>query len=216
MTNKLNQIFHDQPLFILGICYFTFTSQHIDQLQRETEQVQCKQAFLFDRLLKGNFEQMIKPLVVRNCRRLIHCQTHPYATSLSSHSTNSEQPPSAPSLQVIDDILDWTIPLQQWWLEYPFFPLPPLIIWWWRHPSKNKLKCFKSGIFNGSEDSVTICNQTHVEHVVYIHFWHCVSMHVHLHVHHASYMTFHSFLILCQCMFTIPFLLTVYTWLSWG
>ena len=54
----------------------------------------------------------------------------------------------------------------------------------------------------------TICDRTHVEHVAYFyfsfhtftltpfHFQHCILTHVHLHVHHAFYMTFHSFLIL--------------------
>jgi len=73
VTDKMAQIFQNQPLFILGLRYFTYTSQHIDRLEREVEQARREQAFLFDRIIEDGFEQKIQPLVIRNRRRLIHC-----------------------------------------------------------------------------------------------------------------------------------------------
>jgi len=59
VTDKMAQIFQNQPLFILGLRYFTYTSQHIDRLEREVEQARCEQAFLFDRIIEDRFEQKI-------------------------------------------------------------------------------------------------------------------------------------------------------------
>jgi len=73
VTDKMARIFQNQPLFILGLRYFTYTSQHIDRLEREVEQARREQAFLFDRIIEDGFEQKIQPLVIRNRRRLIHC-----------------------------------------------------------------------------------------------------------------------------------------------
>ena len=60
VTDEMAQIFHDQPLFILGLRYFTYTSQHIDRLEREVEQARREQAFLFDRIVEDGFEQKIR------------------------------------------------------------------------------------------------------------------------------------------------------------
>ena len=113
VTDKMAQIFQNQPLFILGLRYFTYTSQHIDRLEREVEQARREQAFLFDRIIEDGFEQKIQPLVIRNRRRLIHCWNWLYATTLSSHSDESEEPPSALSSQAIDEIVCQTIPLRR-------------------------------------------------------------------------------------------------------
>jgi len=110
VTDEMAQIFQNQPLFILGLCYFTYTSQHINRLQRETKQVRHEQAFLFNRIVEDEFEQKIRPLVIRHHRQFIHCQNQPYATTLSSNSDNSKEPPSAPSLWAIDKIVHQTIP----------------------------------------------------------------------------------------------------------
>ena len=71
VTDKMARIFQNQPLFILGLQYFTYTSQHIDRLEREVEQARCKQAFLFNRIVEDGFEQKIRPLIIRNCWWLI-------------------------------------------------------------------------------------------------------------------------------------------------
>jgi len=113
VTDKMARIFQNQPLFILGLQYFTYTSQHIDRLEREVEQARHEQAFLFDRIVEDGFEQKIRPLIIRNCRRLIRCQNRPYATTLSSHSDESEEPLSTPSSQTIDEIVHRTIPLRR-------------------------------------------------------------------------------------------------------
>ena len=112
VTDKMARIFQNQPLFILGLQYFTYTSQHIDRLEREVEQARCEQAFLFDRIIEDGFEQKIRPLIIRNCRWLIRCWNQPYVTTLSSHSNESEEQLSAPSLQAIDEIVCRTIPLR--------------------------------------------------------------------------------------------------------
>ena len=113
VTDEMAQIFHDQPLFILGLRYFTYTSQHIDRLEREVEQARREQAFLFDRIVEDGFEQKIRPLVIRNHWRLICCRNRPYATTLSSNSDESEEPLSTPSSQAIDEIVRRTIPLRR-------------------------------------------------------------------------------------------------------
>jgi len=59
VTDKMARIFQNQPLFILGLRYFTYTSQHIDRLEREVEQARHEQAFLFDRIVEDRFEQKI-------------------------------------------------------------------------------------------------------------------------------------------------------------
>ena len=87
VTDKMAQIFQNQPLFILGLWYFTYTSQHIDRLEREVEQARHEQAFLFDRIVEDGFEQKIRPLVIRNRRWLICCQN---CSTLPS-PTQSEQ-----------------------------------------------------------------------------------------------------------------------------
>jgi len=66
VTDEMAQIFQNQPLFILGLLYFTYTSQHIDRLEREVEQARCEQVFLFDRIVEDGFEQKIRPLIIRN------------------------------------------------------------------------------------------------------------------------------------------------------
>jgi len=105
VTDEMAQIFQNQPIFILGLRYFTYTSQHIDRLEREIEQAQQEQVFLFNRIVEDGFEQKIRPLIIRNRRCLICCRNRPYATALSSHSDESEEPPSAPSSQAIDKIV---------------------------------------------------------------------------------------------------------------
>jgi len=48
-----------------------------------------------------------------------------YATALSSHSDESEEPPSAPSSQAIDEIVRRTIPLRcQWPTCIPILSIP--------------------------------------------------------------------------------------------
>ena len=113
VTDKMARIFQNQPLFILGLQYFTYTSQHIDRLEREVEQARHEQAFLFDRIVEDGFEQKIRPLIIRNRRRLIRCRNRPYATTLSSNSAESEEPLSTPSSQAIDEIVRRTIPLRR-------------------------------------------------------------------------------------------------------
>jgi len=66
VTDKMAQIFQNQPLFTLRLRYFTYTSQHINRLQRETEQARCEKAFLFDRIVEDRFKQKIRPLVIRH------------------------------------------------------------------------------------------------------------------------------------------------------
>jgi len=113
VTDEMAQIFQYQPIFILGLQYFTYTSQHIDRLEREIEQAWQKQVFLFDRIVEDGFEQKIRPLIIRNCQHLICCRNWLYATALSSHSDESEEPPSTPSSQAIDEIVRQTIPLRR-------------------------------------------------------------------------------------------------------
>jgi len=113
VTDEMAQIFQNQPLFILGLWYFTYTSQHIDRLEREVEQARHEQAFLFNRIVEDGFEQKIQPLIIRNHQQLIHCRNRPYATTLSSHSDKSEEPLSTPSSQAIDKIVHQTIPLRR-------------------------------------------------------------------------------------------------------
>jgi len=91
VTNKMAQILQNQPIFILGLQYFTYTSQHIDRLEREVKQARQEQVFLFDRIVEDGFEQKIQPLIIRNRRRLIHCRNRLYATALSSHSDESKE-----------------------------------------------------------------------------------------------------------------------------
>jgi len=113
VTDEMAQIFQNQPIFILGLRYFTYTSQHIDRLGREIEQARREQAFLFNRIVEDGFEQKIQPLIIRNRRQLIRYQNQLYATSLSSHSDESKEPPSALSSQAIDEIVHRTIPLRR-------------------------------------------------------------------------------------------------------